>query len=448
MKGLLIALVIGLASPPLLAQEVPSRYRNYFYKYEDDVSVFEWGLNQINLSSRDVGYSVALIAGVWEYPQARSFGKTLEPARVDVEKLKRHLRDHEYFHEIIVLENEAVTFNNLKYFLNVYIPERVKSPKSRFFFAYSGHGMQDGRDGYLLESSATTLADRSNATNLRFIRTLLDEVVKEAYHTLITINSCYSGDFIRVAYGGDQNPSIPRDPGAHVITAGSTGQLVYGQRKKDEGSDFYELLLAGLDRRADTAPIYEGRNGQLLRGDGIITTDELASYLRGEFRRQGLDEGQMPQAGDIAPLQSLGSFFFIGKGVRVKEGALEGRVGRAAAFGEAGNPVETADQELEDLVDSGMQLLKNGEAGRAIAAFTQSISENPGHARAYYNRGLAYSSQEDYDAVISDYSRAIELDPGLAPPYYNRGKVYREIGAYNAADADEAMYNKLMSRGR
>ena len=375
---------------------------------------------------------MALIAGVWNYPQADSFDMTLTPARIDIQKLKRYLRDHEYFHEIIVLENDAVNFETLNHLLNVYIPKRIMSPKSRFLFAYSGHGMQDGRSGYILTSKATSLKDRDNAINLKIIKTLLDEVVKEAHHTLVLINSCFSGDLIPTYYG-EGKPLIPKDTGAHVITAGSAGQLVYGHGKEQEGSDFFELILAGLDRRADTAPVYTGEIGEILRGDGIITTDELNTYLQGEFRRLNLDNKQMPQRGDIAQRQSLGSFFFVRKGVKVKEGAIEGTLGKGAAFGEPDSLVKTTDPVLDDSMSLGRQFLQNGELKNAIAVYTQVILKDPNDAKAYLGRGQAYHDKGEYGAAMSDYNRAIKIDVEFAEAYYRMGNVYFKIGEYDVA---------------
>ena len=204
---------------------------------------------------------------------------------------------------------------------------------------------------------------------------------------------------------------------------------------------FFESVLAGLDRRADTAPTYEEEGGGIIRGDGIITSEELLSYLQGEFRRLNLDRKQMPQIGDIARRQSLGSFYFVRRGVRVKEGAIEGKVGRAVAFGRA------VDEMLEDFLSLGKQFLKNGEVESAIALFTKVITIDPNNAKAYNNRGLAYKNKRDNDAAIADYTRAIEIDPNDEIAYYYRGVAYRRIGNDDAAEADAAMSRRLKAEG-
>ncbi len=41
-------------------------------------------------------------------------------------------------------------------------------------------------------------------------------------------------------------------------------------------------------------------------------------------------------------------------------------------------------------------------------------------AKAYYNRGLAYSNKSEYDLAIRDLSQAIILNPEHTKAYYNR----------------------------
>ena len=42
-------------------------------------------------------------------------------------------------------------------------------------------------------------------------------------------------------------------------------------------------------------------------------------------------------------------------------------------------------------------------------------------AKAYYNRGNAYSKKGEYERAIDDYAKAIQLKPNDANVYYNRG---------------------------
>ena len=59
----------------------------------------------------------------------------------------------------------------------------------------------------------------------------------------------------------------------------------------------------------------------------------------------------------------------------------------------------------------GLANLSVGRHQEAIAAFHQVIARKPNHAAAYYNRGVAYYGQKQFDRAMSDLTRAIELAP-------------------------------------
>ena len=56
----------------------------------------------------------------------------------------------------------------------------------------------------------------------------------------------------------------------------------------------------------------------------------------------------------------------------------------------------------------------------AISHYTEAIKLNPKLARAYLNRGTAYSDKDDFCHAIADYSEAIKCNPQLVMAYYNR----------------------------
>jgi len=63
--------------------------------------------------------------------------------------------------------------------------------------------------------------------------------------------------------------------------------------------------------------------------------------------------------------------------------------------------------------------------------FAQSIQQSD----AYYNRGLAYLDEKDYDKAISDFTEAIRLDPKF-DAYFHRGVAYAEKGDHDKAISD------------
>jgi len=226
--------------------------------------------------------------------------------------------NEDIFDEIVVLKDRNVTEDNLRFFLESYFPSRLReSPKSRFLFAYSGHGMSEGpKDhsvGYLLTSSANSFDDKLNSINMSVLRTYIEGVVDVVYQTLVLINASHSGSLFSRQFsingatvsGGALNLSFG---GAHAITAGTSSQQAWADPRLGKGSVFFETLLAGLHGEADAYPIFPDGT----RGDGFITVDEIATYLKEEvsWETNGVE---IPVLSDLAPEGSLGGFFFINR---------------------------------------------------------------------------------------------------------------------------------------
>jgi Caspase domain len=306
-----------LMGTPCLAQNVPQEYRRLFARYVDSRSLPEKALNLVGLTGQDVGRSFALIAGVTRYPNMPQAERELKPSEADLRQLAAYLRDQEFFDEIVVLRDADMKYETLRYFLEVYFPERLqKSPKSRFLFAYSGHGITEGNAGYLLTSSARNMQDKGSSINLNIVRDLVDSTVEAGHQVLVLINACYSGAFLRRPFGPTRY--VPKNPGAHAITAGGAKELTWHDPRLGEGSVFFEKLLAGLGGQADSSPV----NPDGSRGDGIITVDELAAYLKQEIRISS-DEHQNPMDGDISKNGSMGGFFFLNRQRQVSKGYVK-----------------------------------------------------------------------------------------------------------------------------
>jgi hypothetical protein len=244
---------------------------------------------------------------VAHYPKLPPTQRTLAPADADLRQLQTYLKDQEFFDEIVVLKDEDMNYQNLHYFLEVYFPERLqKSPNSRFLFAYSGHGITEGSDGYLLASGAVNMQDKEHSVDLKVVRTFVDSTVAAGHQLLVLINACYSGSFLRRPFGS--TPYVPKARGAHAITAGGPKELTWADPKLGPGSIFFEKLFAGLGGQADTSPI----NPDGSHGDGVITVYELAAYLQQEISLSS-DQHQNPMLGDISRDGSLGGFFFLSR---------------------------------------------------------------------------------------------------------------------------------------
>ena len=381
-----LPLIVSAQSTP----NVPEQYKKFFSYYGDQRSLYEKALNAIGLTARPYGRGYALIAGVTHYPNFPAVRQSLRPAEIDIENLTKYLRDQEYFDEIVVLKDGSVTVDNLDYFLTSYFPERLKSPHSRFLFAYSGHGYAVGPEqtatGYLLTAAAQSLTDDVNMIPLARVRTLLAPVIDSAEKVLVLINSCQSGAFLGQSFGG-LNPLGPGDRGAHAIMACRASQHSFQLGGVGSGSVFFEKILAGLDGPADKNP-----------PDGVVTYEELYDYLYGQIplATGGL---QKPMAGEISRYRSGGEFFFLNRNRQVRLGNVkEFSFGNAVTFG----------MQASDIEEQGQTAYSAGQYSEALQAFEQAAVA--GNWSAMNDLGVMY-----WDGSV------VQKDEHLAKHWLERG---------------------------
>ena len=89
----------------------------------------------------------------------------------------------------------------------------------------------------------------------------------------------------------------------------------------------------------------------------------------------------------------------------------------------------------EEWFEQGFVLLHTTDQYReALRAFASAIALNPGDARAYLNRGMAFERLDNIEQAIADYNRALELSPRDAKIHYIRG-----ITCWRKGQAEEAL---------
>ena len=86
--------------------------------------------------------------------------------------------------------------------------------------------------------------------------------------------------------------------------------------------------------------------------------------------------------------------------------------------------------------DSGDTELAAQYHEQAIADYDTAIGLKPEHAKAYYNRALAYNRISDHLAAVTDYSASIERSSNFAEAYFNRGISYYQLDQLELAIAD------------
>lgn len=87
--------------------------------------------------------------------------------------------------------------------------------------------------------------------------------------------------------------------------------------------------------------------------------------------------------------------------------------------------------------DQGFLLLyTTDDIPEAIRAFAMAIRLDPGYARAYLNRGMAYERIGNLQQAVEDFDRAIDLEPGEGKIYYIRSEAHRRLGMAKEALQD------------
>jgi hypothetical protein len=316
---LLSAIIVGLAVGRWLHAQprppVPAEYQPFFVKYSGERSPFEWILNQIGLPGDVVGRSVAVVIGVSHYPRmSKPIDRDLKPASEDLRKLTDYLKNEEFFDDVILVKDDKLTLETLRYFLQVYVPHRLDgSRKSRFLMLYTGHGFNEGTKSYIDLSTATSVRDRDNSISLDLLKSLADEAIGKSFHSLVLLNSCNSGPFVRIPFG--EATLVPIYPGAHAIAAAGTQEPAWSDPRIGSGSVFFEKVLQGIRGAADSPTSTQPS------GDGIVTVDELYSFLRRGVG-DATSQAQNPLLSDLLPAGSRGSFFFLRRDRPVKSAFL------------------------------------------------------------------------------------------------------------------------------
>lgn len=86
--------------------------------------------------------------------------------------------------------------------------------------------------------------------------------------------------------------------------------------------------------------------------------------------------------------------------------------------------------------NAGLVALHEEQHCTAIAAFSRSVQEDPGNARAWYYRGLSRDASGDHAGALSDLDRALLLDPGDANMLLRRADVLLNLDRPTEARRD------------
>lgn len=97
-------------------------------------------------------------------------------------------------------------------------------------------------------------------------------------------------------------------------------------------------------------------------------------------------------------------------------------------------------QEAQIQAARAQALASVGKTAEALGAYNVALDFDPYNAQAFYQRGLLYLSDKQYEFAIADFTSANGLKPQQADPLLGRAQCYLAVGKNQeaAADLDEA----------
>jgi tetratricopeptide (TPR) repeat protein len=86
---------------------------------------------------------------------------------------------------------------------------------------------------------------------------------------------------------------------------------------------------------------------------------------------------------------------------------------------------------------------RSEDLSERISLYTEAIDHNQYTVMAYFQRGLIYFGQGDFNSAFYDFNRAVQLKPSFATGLTNRGASLQNLGRIDEAIADYAASRKL-----
>ena len=246
------------------------------------------------------GRSLALIIGINAYSNGIP---PLKNAVSDARALANLLGDksrYDNYDEVLLRVDQNATLLDIKELLESFLKDELKE-NDRLLFYFAGHGTtsegEEGPVGYILPQDANA-SDPDTFLSMVDLHRALTEL--KCRHILIILDCCFAGAFrwagtrhfrplpalvYKQRYAGyiryaarQVLSSATQMEQAMDLEAGSS-HFRLGRRVESNGhSPFAKALLEGLAGAGDVVPVG--------KGDGLITANELYTYLRQRFENE------------------------------------------------------------------------------------------------------------------------------------------------------------------
>jgi tetratricopeptide (TPR) repeat protein len=239
----------------------------------------------------------ALLIGVSDYTRG---WPNLPNVKIDLQELKAGLEP--YFETVEIEPNPTAA--KLRERMRELLLGEWNKPDERLFVYYSGHGFTAFNQSSQIDDGYITGSDtpgKAVAKAVSFFE--IDSLNREtsARHVLMVFDSCFSGSLFETK-GAPEDPARRDFDGILRMLGQPIRYFITAGRKEEEvaaDSTFAKTLLRGLRGEADKYHT------------GIISADELGSYLYHEVPRIS-QRSQTPQFASIGSATlSEGQFFFL-----------------------------------------------------------------------------------------------------------------------------------------
>ena len=101
-----------------------------------------------------------------------------------------------------------------------------------------------------------------------------------------------------------------------------------------------------------------------------------------------------------------------------------------------GTPGEEASREARQRFREAEQLLRQGDADRALATVQEGLKIAPTSVEGWNLLGLAYNLRKDYTHAVAALERALELDPHSTRTHVNLGSSYFALGKLDLSEKE------------
>ncbi len=430
------AWLIALTSSVVLVAQQPTQQKSRDLKYEEDRPV------QVPVT---IPRGYALVVGIAKYKNLPAKAQ-LDYAERDAESIYSVLINPEggnfraeNVHRLI---GPKATLANLKQELEVWLPSIAKEP-DRVVIYFAGHGFISGARAYLAPYDIDPANVGGTGYPMDTLGAVAGSKIKAKSKVLLT-DSCHSGAISPDAELAQVNKSLlDLSRSMFSLTASRDREISYESKNWGDGHGIFTYyVVKGLEGEADES------------GDGIVTADELAEYVRRNVRE--VTKGQQNPTSDKGSFDPNMILAYIPGGLRA---------GKAPAPKDGTLIFEANMDDVEVFVDGVSQGVVNRDAPKRLPGLkpgnhtvqgvkmgyepdgpreeivypgresTVSIKiliarrrpkaalDELNHGIEFYNKGFA----DNYKKAIVHFDKALAIDPKFSQASLYLGRAYNSL---------------------